>query len=282
MMKNFPNGACWRWGLLALLAVLISCGSPRAPIRDQGRAFPNQQPEIVRDGGPVIFQPTDDSAATGQPGIHRVREGDTLYAIAFMYGVDFRELASVNSLSPPYTIYVDQELRLNADAAGATASSGAAASASAAAPSGSIQRRPIDRRPSAPVTSGQPPLSSGSSSGVWQWPLADRGTTNYRPDINNRLDIEANAGDSVLAARDGEVVYSRPFGDDEGSLLIIRHDNRYLSAYTQTGRVLVETGERVTAGQPIVELEPPDSGPPMVYFNVQRDGAFVDPTVLLP
>lgn len=281
-MMNFPNGACWRWSLLALLLVLISCGSPRAPIRDQGRAFPDRQPEIVRDGGPVIFQPTVDSAATGQPGIHRVREGDTLYAIAFMYGVDYREIAAANSLLPPYMIYVDQELKLNADAVGSSAPAGATASASAAAPSGSIQRRPIERRPSAPATGGQTPLSSGSSTGGWQWPLADRGTTNYRPDINNRLDIEAKAGDSVLAARDGEVVYSRPFGDDEGSLLIVRHDNRYLSAYTQTGRVLVETGERVTAGQPIVELEPVDSGPPMLYFNVQRDGAFVDPTVLLP
>ena len=285
MMMNFPHGACWRWSLLALLLVLISCGSPRAPIRDQGRAFPDRQPEIVRDGGPVIFQPTGDSAATGRPGIHRVREGDTLYAIAFMYGVDYREIAAANSLSPPYMIYVDQELKLSEDAVaatGSTAPAGATASASAAAPSGSIQRRPIERRPSAPATGGQTPLSSGSSTGGWQWPLADRVSTNYRPDINNRLDIEAKAGDSVLAARDGEVVYSRPFGDDEGSLLIVRHDNRYLSAYTQTGRVLVETGERVTAGQPIVELEPVDSGPPMLYFNVQRDGAFVDPTVLLP
>lgn len=281
-MMNFPIGACWRWSLLALLLVLISCGSPRAPIRDQGMAFPDRQPEIVRDSGPVIFQPTDDSAATGQPGIHRVREGDTLFAIAFMYGVDYREVATANNLSPPYTIYVDQELKLNADAVGSSAPAGATASASAAAPSGSIQRRPIERRPSAPATGGQTPLSSGSSAGGWQWPLAERGTTNYRPDINNRLDIEAKARDSVLAARDGEVVYSRPFGDDEGSLLIVRHDNRYLSAYTQTGRVLVETGERVTAGQPIVELEPVDSGPPMLYFNVQRDGAFVDPTVLLP
>ena len=281
-MMNFPNSAYRRLGLLALLAFLVSCGSTRAPIRDQGRAFPNQGPEIVRDRGPVIFQPTDDSAATGQPGIHRVREGDTLYAIAFMYGVDYREVASANDLSPPYTIYVDQELKLNADATGSAAPTGATASASPAAPGGSIQRRPIERRPSAPVSSEQSPLSSGSSAGGWQWPLVDRGPTNYRPDINNRLDIEANAGDSVLAARDGEVVYSRPFGDDEGSLLIIRHDNRYLSAYTQTGRVLVETGERVSVGQPIVELEPVNPGPPMLYFNIQRDGAFVDPTVLLP
>ncbi len=281
-MTNFPLGACWRLALLALVILLVSCNTvPRAPIRDQGRALPNQTPEIVRDGGPVIFQPTGDSAATGQPGVHRVREGDTLYAIAFMYGVDYREIVAANNLSPPYMIYVDQELKLNADAAGSTPPS-SVATASPATPGGGIQRRSIDRRPSAPSTSGQTPLSSGSASGGWQWPLAERGTTNYRPDINNRLDIEARAGDSVLAARDGEVVYSRPFGDDAGSLLIIRHDDRYLSAYTQTGRVLVETGERVAAGQPIVDLDPADSGPPMVYFNVQRDGAFVDPTVLLP
>ncbi len=284
MKMNFPYRAFCRLGLLALLATLLACGSPRAPIRDQSRVFPNRGPEIVRDSGPVIFQPTDDSAATGQPGIHRVREGDTLFAIAFMYGVDYREVAAANNLSPPYTIYVDQELKLNSDVPDSAAPSGAtaAASTSAAAPGGGIQRRPIERRPSAPAPSGQSLPVSGSSSGGWQWPLAERGSTNYRPDINNRLDIEAKAGDSVLAVRDGEVVYSRPFGDDDGSLLIIRHDDRYLSAYTQTGRVLVETGERVSAGQAIVELDPVDSGSPMVYFNVQRDGNFVDPTGLLP
>ena len=278
-MMNIPRGANWRWALLALLALLVACGSTRAPIRDQGRAFPNQNPEIVRDGGPVIFLPTGDSAAS-RPGIHRVREGDTLYAIAFMYGVDYREVAGANNLSPPYMIYVDQELKLSADAA--TPAARTDTTASAASSGGSIQRRPLERRPSAPAPREQSSLASESSSGSWQWPLADRGATNYRPDINNRLDIEAKAGDSVIAARDGEVVYSRPFGDDNGSLLIVRHDERYLSAYTQTGRVLVETGDRVSAGQAIVELDTVDSGPPMVYFNIQRDGAFVDPTALLP
>ena len=288
MNMNFPNRAFWRLALLALMATLLACGSPRAPIRDQGRTFPNQGPEIVSGGGPVSFHPVDESDPTATPGVHRVREGDTLVAIAFMYGLDYRELAADNDLSPPYTIYVDQQLILSADAAGRAAPTGATASTTAAVPSGGIQRRPIERRASAPTpapapaatANGQP--ASASSSGGWQWPLADRGSTNYRPDINNRLDIEARAGESVLAARDGEVVYSRPFGDDEGSLLIIRHDDRYLSAYTQTGRVLVETGERVSAGQAIVELEPVESGSPMVYFNVQRDGNFVDPTGLLP
>ena len=268
---NYRTGAYWRWGLLALLALLtmlLACGSPRAPIRDQSRAFPNQAPEIVRDSGPVIFQPTGDAAASGQPGIHRVRDGDTLYAIAFMYGIDYRELAAANNLVPPYMIYVDQELTVNPRTA--DSAPGPGATASATVPGGAIARQPIARG------------ASGPSSGGWQWPLADHSSASYRPDINNRLDIEARAGDSVLAANDGEVVYSRPFGDDSGSLLIIRHDDRFLSAYTQTGRVLVETGERVSAGQAIVELEPVDSGRPMVYFNVQRDGAFVDPTSLLP
>lgn len=278
----FSNGAWWRSGLLVLLAVLVSCGSPRAPIRDQGRAFPNQGPEIVRGGGPVDFMPTDESSSSSRPGTHRVREGDTLDAIAFMYGLDSREFAAANNLAPPYTIFVDQELVLSQNRSATASPSGAAPSAAGAG--GRIQRQPIGQSAatSSPAPRQQAPQSSGSSTGGWQWPLADRGSTNFRPEINNRLDIEARAGDSVVAVRDGEVVYSRPFGDDSGTLLIIRHDDRYLSAYTQTGRVLVDTGDSVSAGQAIVELAPAESGSPMVYFNVQRDGAFVDPTSLLP
>ncbi len=277
MKMRLSKEARRRLGLLALLALLFACGaSTQAPIRDQSRTLPNRQPEIVSGDGPVVFQPPGGSASAGRPDVYRVREGDTLYAIAFMYGIDYRELAAGNSLAPPYTIYVGQQLKLTAQGEGAPAA------ASAAAPGGDIRRRPIGQdaaAPPAPVAAGE---RSAPNSVGWQWPLADRGATSYRPDINNRLDIEGKAGDSVLAAKGGEVVYSRPFGDDAGNLLIIRHDDRFLSAYTQTGRVLVETGDRVAAGQAIVELESVESGSPMLYFNVQRDGAFVDPTRLLP
>ncbi len=268
------NGLC-AWLALALLA---ACGaSTRAPIRDQGRDFPEQTPEIIGSGGPVVFQPVIEADSPARPGTYRVREGDSLYAIAFMYGIDYRQIAAANNLSPPYTIYVDQELVLGDSAAAASgASPGAADSAATVipqAPAQGIRRGAIEASPTAPPA---------PSPAVWRWPLADRGATDYRPEINNRLDIEGRAGGRVLAARDGEVVYARPFGDDEGTLLIIRHDDRYLSAYTQTGRVLVTTGERVAAGQPIVELAAAAEAPPMLYFNVQRDGAFVDPTALLP
>ena len=275
----WSNGAVWRSGLVLLLVGLVSCGSPRAPIREQGRAFPDQNPEIVRGGGPVSFQPVDISPAV-TPGAHRVRDGDTLVAIAFMYGLDYRELAAANDLSPPYTIYVGQELALSANRS--TSAAPASVETNAAGVGSRIQRRPLGQAATTPSSGQQTPRTSGSPGAGWQWPLAERGSTNYRPEINNRLDIEGEAGDSVVAARDGEIVYSRPFGDDSGSLLIIRHDDRYLSAYTQTGRVLVATGDKVSAGQAIVELEPVESGSPIVYFNVQRDGAFVDPTTLLP
>ncbi len=271
-----------------LLSLLVACNSPRAPIREQSREFASTEPEIVRQSGPVTFLPGEEDGAGGRPGIHRVREGDTLHAIAFLYGIDSRELIAANNLSPPYTIYVDQELilgnseRTAASATPVTANTAATTSAGAAA--AGIQRRPIEASDSA-AQSISPAAAGGQAAagaGGWQWPVADRGASTYRPEINNRLDIEAGAGESVRAAKDGEVVYSRPFGDDSSTLLIIRHSDRYLSAYTQSGRVLVETGERVTAGQAIVELEAAQSGPPMVYFNVQRDGAFVDPTSLLP
>ena len=269
-MQNSSLHEHWRRAVLGSLGLLLfaGCGSSaRAPIRDQGMEFPAPAPEIVGNSGPIEFQPVIDPDSPAPPGIHRVREGDTLYAIAFMYGVDYRELSAANGLTPPYTIYVDQELRLGGDAGGEP--SGAAVIP--AAPIRGIERRPIGN-----------PVNSAAAGLDWQWPLAGPGAADYRPDINNRLDIEGEAGERVRAARGGEVVYARPFGDEEGTLLIIRHDDRYLSAYTQTGRVLVDTGERVAAGQPIVELAAAESGPPMLYFNVQRDGAFVDPTSLLP
>ena len=261
----------WRHWLLAglLLALFAACGaSNRAPIRDQGRDFPDDPPEIVGNSGPVEFQPVVDPDSGGRPGIYRVREGDTLYAIAFMYSIDYRELVAANGLTPPYTIYVGQELALG-DSVGDSGN----ATVIPVGPERGIARTPI----------GTPAAdTAGGSAAGWRWPLADRGVVDHRPDINNRLDIEGKAGERVLAARDGEVVYARPFGDNEGTLLIVRHDDRFLSAYTQTGRVLVTSGERVSAGQPIVELAAVANGPPMLFFNVQRDGSFVDPTTLLP
>ncbi len=235
-----------RCGLVLLIAVLCACESTRAPIRDQGRAVQGQTPDIVSASGPVSFQPPPSAAVPGASRTHRVRDGDTLIAVAFMYGLDYRELAAANNLVPPYTIYVDQQLVL------------------------------------IPSDTAAPPVAPAPGSGAWQWPLADRVAVDFRPEINNRLDIQGRAGDSVRAVRDGEVVYSRPFGDDSGNLLIIRHDDRYLSAYTQVGDVLVNTGDRVAGGQAIAELGSVESGQPMIYFNVQRDGAFVDPTNLLP
>ncbi len=275
MRTVFPPGV-WRSLVLTSLglAQLVACSSSsRAPIRDQGREFPNSDPEIVGNSGPIEYQPMVDPESPSPPGTYRVREGDTLYAIAFMYSIDYRELAAANGLTPPYMIYVDQELILGE---GNPAGNGGARSVAApisVSPGRGVERQPIART--------DIPADSASDGG-WQWPLAERGGAEHRRDINNRLDIEGRAGDEVLAARDGEVVYARPFGDDQGTLLIIRHDDRYLSAYTQSGRVLVDTGERVAAGQPIVELAAAEPGPPMLYFNVQRDGAFVDPTSLLP
>ena len=270
-----PHGAGRMLLLASLGLVMLSAcsSSSRAPIRDQGREFSTPDPEIVGNSGPIEFQPMVDPESPSPPGTYRVREGDTLYAIAFMYSIDYRQLAAANGLTPPYTIYIDQELVLGE---GNPAENGGAQSVAApvpVSPGRGVERQSIER--------ADIPNGTVDDSG-WQWPLAERGGAEHRPDINNRLDIEGKAGDEVLAARNGEVVYARPFGDARGTLLIIRHDDRYLSAYTQTGRVLVDTGERVAAGQPIVELAAAEPGPPMLYFNVQRDGAFVDPTSLLP
>jgi len=285
--RVWPALACF-----GLPAVLAACGAtPGAPIREEGVALVTSEPEIVHAEGEITFPSLAEIAGQeldGElPAAHRVREGDSLYAIAYLYGVDYRQIAAANDLAPPYTIYVGQELSLAP--VPLAEESAAVAIAAPATPGAGIQRGAIGEELAAAPASEAPQAgpASGNASATaspesWRWPLARRGKGDYLPDLNKRLDIEGEAGGSVIAVKGGEVVYARPFGDDAGVLLIIRHDDRFLSAYTQVGKALVAAGERVAAGQPIVELAAGGAEPPIVRFNLQRDGVFVDPTAMLP
>ncbi len=214
------------------------------------------------------------------PTTYRVRSGDTLFSIAFQYDLDFRSLAIANGLNPPYTIFVDQEINLDLNnivrgiSAVSTANLGTAVGNNSVAraragggSSGSLLRQPVSSTPRAIN---------------WQWPHQGRVLRGFQSGVSKGLDIAGNVGDSVLAAGDGDVVYSGSGIQGSGDLIIVRHSDRYLSAYAHNSRMLVNVGSRVRGGEKIAEVGENSSGVAMLHFEIREAGDSVDPSRLLP
>lgn len=204
-------------------------------------------------------------ASTSKPTygeIHVVARGDTLYSIAFRNNLDYRELADWNGIGRDYRIQVGQRLRLTPPERGATAPAGAPAARPA----------PADAAPIAIVT--------GTAS--WEWPTRGRVARSFAASGSKGLDIEGEAGQLIVAARGGRVVYSGAALKGYGELIIIKHDEQFLSAYGYNRRRLVEEGETVGPGQPIAELGLGPESRPLLHFEVRDRGRPLDPQSLLP
>ena len=203
---------------------------------------------------------------TGE-GTYKVRSGDTLYSIAFRHGLDYRSLARINAIAPPYTIYPDQVLRLEGSAKLPEKDQGPVVSRAST---------------SAPVPSKKYNLPS--SVARWRWPLKGEivGRFSLENPINKGIDIAGKEGDPVLAAADGVVVYAGGNLRGYGKLVIIKHSDNFLSAYGNNAALLVSEGEKVRAGRSIARVGSGAANQEMLHFEVRRDGKPVDPLGLLP
>lgn len=281
--------------LLAL--VLAACRSnPPAPITEAGRPLDRTPPIIVQSNGnsadvdvsrasprrevsgAVASAYPANPSNPGNPAVHIVRRGETLFSIAYQYDLDFRQLAIANELNPPYTIFVDQELNLDVSRVigsnrsigtdlGTPVSDSSVARTSAGSSRSGVIRQPIE-------TVQRDPL--------WQWPLAGEVLRRYSAGGNEGLDIGARSGTPVRAASAGDVVYAGRGIQGAGNLIIIRHTDRFLSAYSQNRNMLVIEGEHVAAGQQIAEVGENAAGVPMLHFEIRREGKAVDPGEFLP
>lgn len=205
-------------------------------------------------------------AARPSGNVHVVRPGETLFAIAFRYGLDHRELARINNLGDGSLIYPGQEIRLG----------GVASGAAPAPPAGSGgARAPAPPPPAGPVR----PLSGG-----WQWPTAGAVVSRYgqSPQTQSGIQIGGLKGQPVVAAADGEVVYSGRGLIGYGALLIIKHDATWLSAYGHNDSLLVAEGTRVRAGQRIATMGEGPGRRPLLHFEIRRNGDPIDPMTQLP
>jgi lipoprotein NlpD len=212
-----------------------------------------------------------------------VRRGDTLYSIAFQYDLDFRSLAIANNLNPPYTIRVDQELNLDASNPGSLSSNPLVAT-----PTGTVvtNNSVASARGAATTPATVIRQSIGGARNQepeWRWPLSGRVLNGFTANgANKGIDIGASAGQPVLAAADGDVVYAGNTIQGSGNLIIIRHNDRYLSAYAQNRSLLVAQGTQVRTGDTIAEVGQGTDGVPRLHFEIRLDGKPVDPMGYLP
>jgi lipoprotein NlpD len=199
------------------------------------------------------------------PGVHTVRRGDTLYSIAFRNQLDWKELASWNGIGPPYTISVGQKLKLVAPPSTASAPRGGGKTPS--------RPRPAPKQPSAP-----PPTRG------WAWPSDGAIVARFRAGVASAkgIDIAGKLGDAVRAAGDGRVVYVGSGLIGYGKVIIVKHDDRYLSAYAHNDSFLVAEGDAVTRGQRIATMGLGPGQRPLLHFEIRLDGRAVDPLPLLP
>lgn len=210
------------------------------------------------------------------PATYVVRAGDTLYAIAGRHGLDYREVARWNRIGSDYRIFPGQVLTLvpGARRAGAPGGGTEAAGGSAAAPTG---RAPGGA--SVPPARAEPPRDTLP----WSWPTEGRVAGPVeRPSGGVGLRIDGAAGQDVRAAAPGRVVYTGEGLRAYGQLVIVKHDESFLTAYGHNGALYVQEGDEVRAGQRIAAMGLGPGNQPMLYFEVRYQGRAVDPRPFLP
>lgn len=200
----------------------------------------------TRSPAPSAPTPTPQTALRPAGGEHLVQRGETLAAIGRRYGTDYLTLARLNGIRPPYTIYAGQRLRLP-DASGTQAA--------------------------APV----------APAGGWTWPTAGTTLRGYSAAHggNKGLDIAGQIGQPIRAAAAGTVVYAGNGLRQYGNLVIVKHNEDYLSAYGHLQNIAVAEGSPVGTGQTIASMGSPGDGRGVLHFEIRYRGTPVDPARLV-
>ncbi len=289
------------FALTLCASLLAACSTgPRAPAPVEDRGSMTRSRTAAPSSLP---QPSSAAAAlpgaenAGKPGYYTVRPGDTLIRIALDAGQNWRDIARWNSMGNPNVIEVGQVLRvvppagepvaraMPAPAAAGTPAPQPMASASGVqtqpVPSSSASGTSLPPRQAEPAASAQP--ATGEDEVAWAWPTGNAQVIAGFDEARNKgLDIAGKAGDPVLAAADGRVVYAGAGLRGYGNLIILKHNNTYLTAYAHNQALLVKEDQTVRRGQKIAEMGSSDADRVKLHFEIRRQGKPVDPARLLP
>ena len=212
-----------------------------------------------------------------------MKRGDTLYSIALEHGADYRDLAQWNSLDDPSRLSVGQVLRVTAPAQQAVQVG------TGPAGSGKIESRPLGGAPgSKPAAEPQKPAPREEPRLLeaqplqFAWPAKGKVLAGFAEPRRKGIDIDGKLGDPVIAAAAGRVTYVGSGIPGLGKLVVIRHDQGYLTVYAHNKDILVKEQQSVTRGQKIAELGASDAERPKLHFQIRKGAAAVDPLLYLP
>jgi lipoprotein NlpD len=257
-------------------------------------------PPSMSEASPAVTKPPLGIENAGKPGYYAVKPGDTLIRIGLDNGQNWRDVARWNGLDNPNVIEVGQVLRvLPPDANGV-------ASTKPVTPLGKVDSKPLDVKPGTAVTTATPGATPPAAPGAvaststpptpaatttprepdedlnWLWPANGPVATAFDDAKSKGVDIVGKAGDPVFAAADGRVVYAGAGLRGLGNLIIVKHNNTYLTAYAHNQTLLVKEEQAVRRGQKIAEMGNSDAERVQLHFEIRRQGKPIDPTKLLP
>ena len=299
-----------RWAGLtiavAMTALLSGCAdNPPAVIENKSVPAAVETPEVRQATAPERAMEADAGQMLQRGPNYIVQPGDTLYAVAFRLGMDYRTLAEINNIDPPYVIRVSQSLRTIDTDSGALGE--AADDATSVAPANSVAAQ-SDRLESPPRQASPTPASDGQQAEAvrsepgppshtlstaksampngpvdrWVWPAAGEVSRPFSDERHKGIDLAGQRGSPVMATAPGVVVYAGTGVTGYGALLILKHNDTYLSAYGHNDELLAVEGEQVKAGQVIARMGSTDADSVKLHFEIRRDGRPVNPTGLLP
>jgi len=230
---------------------------------------------LVGCGGSQAVAPVGVYRAQSQEpprSVYKVKRGDTLYSVSWRFGMDFKRVASINGIKSPYTIYVGQKLKFK--------------------PYRQIaKKKTTQKRSTSKKKATKKKEFAAKSTWVpsnqrlrWQWPVNGKIISSYSKSAAGRqgIDIAGKSGQKVAAAAAGKVVYSGNGLPRYGNLIIIKHNDTYLSAYAHNKYLTVKDGQVVKAGQKIALLGRTGAQRDQLHFEIRRNGEPVDPMRFLP
>ena len=265
---------------LLIFILLQGCaGSGVAPVTNRTE---------IKESSPVITTPSKNNknkvpkkSVRKKIDCYVVAKGDTLYSIAWRYNYDYKKLANWNNITPPYIIHLGKNICFKP-----TQKKKIARLKSKSDNSRSLARKKKDTnrniKNDASVKNDKSSKNISQGKIKWFWPTQGRVVKSNSPTSKKGMDISGSLGQTIKAAASGEIVYSGSGLVGYGKLIIIKHNDKFLSAYAYNSELLVKEGDEVKAGQKISKMGQDHTGRNMLHFEIRLNGQPVNPLRHLP